>query len=182
MAKTLANIYDPNHVSNFARNNQYMPHVSVCAQKEIFSQTIASPSNQEPHHKSWESAIRGNDDMMNKLHDTVNDMLASKNKPDTADTNKPIVFSFFHTGKITSLDAQELRHYSQTMIELKTLPSTDGSGLGTKYPILQYYNKDGAVFMPRKYILRALWHHVCEVLFQAPFKLYSQPSGAQLPG
>ena len=53
--------------------------------------------NLELHHKSWESVMRGNDDMMNKLYGTVNDMFSSKNKPDTVD------------GKVTTLDAQEFR-------------------------------------------------------------------------
>ena len=34
VAKTLSNIYDPKHVSSFARDDQYISHTSVCAQKE----------------------------------------------------------------------------------------------------------------------------------------------------
>ena len=71
---------------------------------------IASPFNLKLHHNSWESAMRGNNDMMDKFHDTVNDILAAK-KLDTVDTNRPIVFSFFHDGKATSLNAQEFRFY-----------------------------------------------------------------------
>ena len=41
------------------------------AQKENFSQIIASSFNLELHEKSWESDMRGNNDMMNKLHDMV---------------------------------------------------------------------------------------------------------------
>ena len=77
MTNTLANIYDPKYVSNFARDNQYMPRVSVRAQQESFSHMIASPFNQELHYKSWKSAMRGNADMMNKMYDKVNNMLAS---------------------------------------------------------------------------------------------------------
>ena len=126
--------------------------------------------------------MQGDDNMMNKLYDMVNDMLAPENKPDMVDTKRQIVFSYYHKGKVTSLGAQEFHHYSQTLIELKTLPITDGSGSGAMYPILPYYNKDNAAFMPHKYIPRALWHYACEVLFQALLKFYRQPSGAQLPG
>ena len=105
--------------------------------------------------------MRGSDDMMNKLHDTVNDMLAPKIKSDMVGTNRQIVFSFFHNGKVTSLNAQEFRFYSQTLIDLETLPSTDGSRSGAVYPIIPYYNKDDAAFMPHKYIPRAFWHHAC---------------------
>ena len=59
VVKTLSNIYDPKHVSNFARNNVYLLHMSVCAQIENFSPMIASPFNLELHHKSWESAMQG---------------------------------------------------------------------------------------------------------------------------
>ena len=92
------------------------------------------------------------------------------------------MFSFFHDGKVTALDVQEFRFYSQTMIDLKTLLNTDSSGSGSEYTILPYYNKDDAAFMPHKYIPRPLWHHTCEVLFQALLKFYWEPSGAQLPG
>ena len=111
-------------------------------------------------------------------------MSVSNNKPDMVDTNRQIVFSYFHKGKTTSLDAQEFRHYSQTLVELKTLPSTDSSGSGTMYPIFPYYDKDNAAFMSHKYIPRSLslWHHACEVLYQALLKFYRQPSGAQFPG
>ena len=156
--------------------------MSVRAQKENFSQMIASPFNLELHYKSWESAMRGNNVTMNKLHDTLNDMLAAKNKPDTVDTNREIVFSVFHDGKATSLNAQEFRFYSQTLIDLKTLPSIDRSGPDSAHPILPYYNKDDAAFMPHKYIPHTLWHRACEVLYQALLKFYRQPYGAQLPG
>ena len=69
--------------------------------------------------------MRGNDNMMNKLYGTVNVMLASKNKSNTVDTNRQVVFSFFHDDKVTSLNAQEPRFYSQTLIDLKIFPSTD---------------------------------------------------------
>ena len=78
MTKTLSSVYDTKHVSNYARNNIYLPHMSVDKQKENFTHMIASPFNRELHYTSWESAIRGNNNMMSRLNDTVNDMLASK--------------------------------------------------------------------------------------------------------
>ena len=63
------------------------------------------------------------------------------------------------------------------------MPSTDGSGLGTLFPILPNHGKGNPVFMPHKYISRALWHHAGDNLHQALLKFYRQPSGAQrLPG
>ena len=92
------------------------------------------------------------------------------------------MFSFFHDGKATALDTQLFRFYSQTLINLKLVPSTDGSGSGSDYPVLPYCNQDDPAFMPHKYIYRAFWHHACEVLFQGRLKFYRQPTGAQLPG
>ena len=107
--KTLSSVYDSKHVSNYARNNVYLPNMSVGKQKENFSHMIASPFNRELHYLSWESAIRGNDDMMTRLNNTVNEMLVSKVKCGTVNSTRQIVFSFFHEGKTSALDAKEFR-------------------------------------------------------------------------
>ena len=65
--------------------------------------------------------MRGNNDMMDMLSllcDKVDNMLASKNKPNVVDTKKEIVFSYFDKDKVTALDAQEFHYYSSTLIEL----------------------------------------------------------------
>jgi hypothetical protein len=36
--------------------------------------------------------------------------------------------------------------------------------------------------MPHKYLPKALWHHACEILYQALIKFYRQQEGPQLPG
>ena len=64
LVKTLANVLDSKQVSNFSRNNQYLPHLNVCTQHENFVHMIASPFNSDLQYDSWESAIRGGDDMM----------------------------------------------------------------------------------------------------------------------
>ena len=156
--------------------------MNVRAQQKNFSHMIASPFNSELHFASWESAMRGNNVMMNMLYDKVNNMLVSKNTPDVVDTKKQIVFPKFCKGSVASLDAQEVRYYSLTLIELKTLHSTDGSGSGTMFSTLPYYDKDNAAFMSHKYISHSIWHRAREVLYQALLKFHRQPSGAQLPG
>ena len=119
-------------------------------QKEDFSHMIASTYNQELHYTSWESVIRGNDLMMTELNNTANEMLVSKAKSGMVDPTRQIVFSFFHEGKTSTLGAKEFRFYNQTLLDLKLLPSTDGSGSGVKYHVLPCYNKDNPAFMPHK--------------------------------
>ena len=46
----------------------------------------------------------------------MNNMLASKNKPDVLGTKKKIVFSYFYKGKVTSLYDQEPSNYTPTLI------------------------------------------------------------------
>ena len=151
-------------------------------QHENFTHMIASPFNSEPQYDNWESVIRGSNDMMGMLYDKVGNMLAPRNKPNVIDTKKQIVFSYYDKGKVIVLDAQEFRFYITTLIELKTLPSTDGSGSGTLFPISPYYDKDNPAFMSHKYISRALRQRACEILYQTLLKFHRQPSGAQLPG
>ena len=115
VTKTLANVFDTKQMSSFSRNNQYMSHVNVRKQKENFSNMIASPFNSERNYPSWESLVRGNNDMIDMLYDKVDNMLASKNKPGVVDANKPIVFSYFHKGKVTAIDADGFRFYTLTL-------------------------------------------------------------------
>ena len=89
--------------------------------------------------------------MMDMLYNKMDNMLASKNKPN-AGVQEQIAFSHFDKGKIIALDAQEFRYYSSTLVELKTLPSTDGGGSGTNFPILPYYDKDNPTFISHRYI------------------------------
>ena len=182
MVKTLSSIYDSKQVVNYARNNIYLSHVSVENQMENFAHMISSSFIQELHFKCWELAMRGNELMMTRLRNAVNEMLTLKAKGGTNDLDRQIVFLFSHQGKTSSIDAKEFRFYNQTLLDLKLLPSTDSSGSGVEYPILPCYNQDDPAFMAHKYIPRPLWHHACEVLFQNVMKFYRRPSGPQLAG
>ena len=167
------NVLNPKQVSTYTRNNEYVPHMSVPTQYQNFVNMIASPFSTELHAGSWESAMRGGNDMMHVLYDKVDNMLVSEIKPVVVEAKKNIMFSYYFKSNVVELNAQEFHFYTS-----RQWPATTGANRAQSIP---YYDKDNPVFMPHMYISRALRHRACEILCQILIKFYRQPSDAQLP-
>ena len=93
-----------------------------------------------------------------------------------------IVFSYYYNGETIDLDVRGLKFYSDCLLELKTMVPENNGTAPPQYIIVPYHDKDYPTYTPHKAISRAIWHHDCELLFQALLGFYHQPDGCQLSG
>jgi hypothetical protein len=184
VVKTLGQILDTKVLAAFGRTHQFDSQMSLAKQKDIFIHMIASAFSSELNWNSWDSAMRGSEAMMDELHSLMSAYLADKPtiNLEPGQPERQIVFAYFHGGAVVKLDAKDHHHYLQVLHDLKTKVSDVDTGSVLEFPVLPYYDKENEAYMPHKYLSRALWHHACEILYQALLKFYRQQDGPQLPG
>ncbi len=184
VVKTLHQVLDPKVIAAFGRISQFESQLNLAKQRENFVHMVSSSFSHELHFTCWESAMRGSEEMMDTAHSTMASYLANKTTTelDIGQSESQVVYAYFYLGVIVKLDKKEHHHFCTILLDLKTKTSDVDTGSVLRYPVLPYYDKDNEAFMPHKYLPKALWHHACEILYQALLKFYRQQEGPQLPG
>ena len=185
IVKTMHQVLDPKVIAAFGRINQYDSQLNLAKQRENFVHMVSSSFSHELNGFScWDSAMRGSEEMMDTVYSIMASYLENKTTTelDIGQSESQVVYAYFYLGVVVKLDKKEHHHFCTILHDLKTKISDVDTGSVLRYPVLPFYDKDNEAFMPHKYLPKALWHHACEILYQALLKFYRQQEGPQLPG